>query len=179
MRYTLRPATQADVLAVLADVRPEDRREWEDATGRHLEPQLREAVETADVAFTVLRENTPLLIFGVDFVSNFLGQAWLVATEGAKLHSTSLHSVLEEALFLIDSAFPATVAYADPRNAVHIVWLERMGWQHVANIRTGPHGLTYSQYERPASYVHRRRPARPFHGGGDRKLGRPVLGRAV
>lgn len=174
MRYTLRPATRDDALAVLADVRPEDRREWEDATGRPLEPQLREAVETAELAFTVLRDDQPLLIWGVDFVSNFLGQAWLVATVGAKLHSTSLHSVLAEALFLIDAAFPATVAYADPRNAAHIIWLERLGWERFADTRTGPHGLTYSQYERSANVCRR-----PIHGGRRGERRRPVFGRAV
>jgi len=155
MRYTLRPATLEDGVRLLQDVREEDRREWEDATGLPLDLQLMAALSGNSKALTVahagLPYGPPLLIWGVDFVSKHLGQVWLIATNAAMKSATSLHSIAPEALFLLDAKYPTTVAYADPRNATHLRWLRRMGWREVRTIPTGPTGLPYIQFERTAN----------------------------
>ena len=177
-RYRMRQATVADALSLCRRVRAVDRREWEDATGLKIEEQMVGAV-SASAAFAIHEDRPgapPLVIWGVDFVSNHLGQVWMAATTDAIHHAIHLHETMEEALFILDAAYPHSVAYADARNHVHLHWLERLGWSAKQTVQTGPKGLPYLQFERSADVWSN--PRRRLYGGRRGKLPRAGTGSA-
>ncbi|MEW6121296.1 MAG: hypothetical protein AB1698_01685 [Pseudomonadota bacterium] len=177
MRYTLRTATTVDAMRLAQTARGVDKREWEDATGLPFRDQIVAAVSSPGaMAYTVCHAGVsgspPLLIWGVDFVSRHLGQIWMAASEQAVPLATSIHETMSPSLRLLDAAYPSTVAYADRRNSVHLVWLRRLGWEAQETITIGPKGLPYTKFERLADVW--TSPRRRLYGGGGNEFNRPA-----
>lgn len=132
-------AVPEDIEDILADLRPEDREEWEAAMELWPTPKysgIKEAlaysIATANVAKVLSdRNGDPMLMFGV----NHQGWAWLVATRRAQEQGRACQRVFAEAVETLHEHSPlegkalACVAYY--KNTLHHIWLMRLGFRMV------------------------------------------------
>lgn len=132
MILTVRPATEADARWVAHHLRPEDRQEVETATGRAADVAVRSSFRCSEECYSVRLADQqhrpaehPVMLFGHDRTT---GAVWLLGTpEIAKAPV----SILREAHRWVQG-FAARGAQlwcvADKRNALHLRWLQLLGF---------------------------------------------------
>ena len=131
---------------IMLDLRDADRDEWVAGGARPIRMALLRAVtpDVDTVARTALDERGVALCMwgGCD------GRLWLVATNAAVPRAVSLHRVLGPWLQELVDRWGTLTAVADKRNIQHHRWLKWLGFKPVREVRTGPFGLPFIQFER-------------------------------
>lgn len=131
------PATRAHAASLLEDVREVDLQEWFLASLKPGSLTVPLAATTPGAEAAVLSTGEVLCIWGVSETGDQgVGSAWLIATNRALRHVIGLHRHLEGALERMHARYPTLVAWAFGRNAVHLKWLRRLGFQQTGRLGT-------------------------------------------
>lgn len=144
MHLTIRPATVIEAKWLGHNLREEDRREVETATGMAASAVVPASLSTSRECYTARRAGTegyieqdPFLCFGVadDPRNDGAGIIWLLATD--KIRGANL-SVLREASYWIDAwlrKYPCGLHnIVDARNSLHLRWLKLLGFSFEKNV---------------------------------------------
>lgn len=137
MILTIRPAVRDDAVWIGQNLRDEDRREVETASGRPVEQVLLEAFYVSRQCYTIRLnlagaiDEHPAAIFGVSDDPNTpgLGVMWLLATE--RIRNGALAVLREAPKWLDHFNLMYTTGihnYVDTRNSLHIRWLMLTGF---------------------------------------------------
>lgn len=109
-----------------------DRREWETASGGAFERSVYDALLSPHPKWLAEDTHTgeTLMVFGVNVTGlNPIGQAWMIATTPALRLVHSLHRHHHEYIGEMLKVRSVLHAWADTRNSIHLLWMERMGWE--------------------------------------------------
>ena len=138
----VRPPTTFDLARALPHVRPQDIREWETASGLPF-PQAATSTILSDTfgRCAVLVDGTPLCFWG-----GHEGAVWLFATTQGEDRWRALHRILQPHLQELVGRWPVVTALADSRNRLHHRWLERLGFEFVGEILSGPFDAPFKMY---------------------------------
>lgn len=139
MRYTLRPATLADVTAIAPLLRDEDKREVEIASGHPPEIALPTSFGRYPGAETLYAEEIgtgrPLIIAGtVPLIPALTGTVWMLATPAALDHRRALVRDARAQVERWNEQLPLLFNYVWSGNPVHITWLRAMGFSLVRRV---------------------------------------------
>jgi hypothetical protein len=139
MILTVRPATQADAQHIGANLRDEDRREVETATGMAATAVVPASLYHSVECYTARRatprgtvEDDPFVIFGVtpDPQDGRLGVVWLLCTDAVRGAHLSLLREAREWIAHWMHLYPKGLHnLVDSRNATHRRWLTLLGFR--------------------------------------------------
>lgn len=142
---TITQLTREHVLAASEFIRPEDRREWIAGCGCDVEDSLLSPDGLSGYSRAALdEEGNVLCLWGAN-----RGWVWLAATSFGQAQWRSLIRLQDELVGELRDAFPGIdlECYADDRNALHHVWLKRLGFTPKDHLFLGPWQLPFTQYE--------------------------------
>lgn len=138
MILTIRPATLAEAEWMGAHLREEDRREVETATGQRAEDVLPASFHLSSEVYTIRLagdggkpEDDPTVIFGVgdDPSAPSVGVVWLLATSNIRRAPLAIIHEAHHWLDHFNKRYPIAIHnVVDMRNALHIRWLTRTGF---------------------------------------------------
>lgn len=158
MILTVRPATQTDALWLGCNLREEDRREVETATGMAAEAVVPASLYHSRECYTMRRPDSdgriadmPCMIFGVheDPRESGVGVVWMLCSDAIR---TAALSILREASYWLDAwamRYPNGLHnLVDKRNILHLRWLQLMGFtfhgEHEVNGQLFIHAIRWS-----------------------------------
>lgn len=145
----MRPATWADVEAILPRVRQADVEElWASALATP-EECLRLGLERSPEAWVGLADETPLCIFGVSSMAilGAEGAPWMVGTDDIDLHAKGFLKACRGALARMFEPYESLYNFVDARNARAIRWLKWLGFEIAEARPMGPLGLPFHRFE--------------------------------
>ena len=154
-RVYLLPAKLGDEKVLGVDVRPADRREWEDGIpGTTLETSVRRCIVTpggiATTAYAAL-DGQMLAMWGVNPYPDHptFGVVWFAARQCAKNYLHGIHYHWRFEIDRMEAAFPHGLhAFPDSRQLVHHKWMERMGFERKGSIAYDPGPFVALHYVR-------------------------------
>lgn len=144
MKYSTRPATADDVIAVLRNLREADRREAQAVLG-DMERLYHCTIEGEVYVSTIEGDEVPFLLFGVspDPLST-AGRVWLLATDRVSAAPRAAIRLAREWLPRWHSKHPTLHNVADCRNTLHLRWLKLMGFSFGG--KTDVNGLPFQYF---------------------------------
>lgn len=146
--------TQADIVALVDDMRAADRDEMEATIGRDADPveSMTYIVQHSSHAWA-LRVNGRLgMIGGLFPMSTILGgeeaQPWMMATTALESTPRILMRVALKYLSVMRGKYPRLSNHVDARNKRSIRWLRAIGFTvHAHTVPFGPYGLPFHPFE--------------------------------
>lgn len=142
MKVRVIDADWFQLLRVLDDIRPADRREWFAGSGKPFSEAAKATLEGGAYARVALdADGLPLCFWGCDD-----GYVWLFATQHAETVALSLHRVLKPNLKDLLDRWPKLHAWADARNELHHVWLRWLGFTEEREDFIEPFGLPFKLF---------------------------------
>lgn len=129
-----RLATREDALELSKTLREEDRLEVEHASGMTAEVALRYCLAVSNIAYAVIKEGRVVALMGISEDPHWdtqrgVGRPWMLASEELK---TIRKSFLRDCRGYLESWLEYhgyLEGYVWTQNAVHIKWLEWLGFQ--------------------------------------------------
>lgn len=143
------PPTEADIVAIAADMRPADRAEVWAASRLGPEPALRRSLDASTHAWAIRVDGQPLVLMGVGPISLLggIGVPWLLSAGPAVRHAKVLHRAGLPILAAMRAAYPALlVNFVDARNATSIRWLRWLGFVFEPAAPHGAFGLPFHRF---------------------------------
>lgn len=133
MSLLLAPAVELDVVTLLADLRPEDREEWEVGCGlKNIQPMLIDLVRRgAEQTFAVVDEvGMCIAMWGHNAQAPTV---WMLAANAAVRRVHDMHRLFKVGITKMHEDHSTLVANAYYKNAVHIKWMQRMGFEYAGD----------------------------------------------
>ena len=135
--------TRADVDYLAKNLREEDKREVDTVMpGAEIHKVLKESVDTANKCFIVRKDDVPAVVFGSSETPDFLGlgakaaDIWLLGTDEIKLNKTSFLKLSRKVIREIADEVDYLWNIVDPRNELHIRWLQWLGFSFPTTYET-------------------------------------------
>lgn len=146
---SVRPMTEADILAIASTAREPDRAELEEGCGQTVDSALAVGLRSSVAAHVICWDDVPLAAFG-DVSHNpcaGIGIPWLVSTTAIESHARPFLRVCKPLLNLMLARHHTLVNYVDARNTAAIRWLEWLGFTMGSPTPYGPNGLPFRQFQ--------------------------------
>lgn len=138
MRYTLRPATAADIVRIAPLLRDEDKREVEIASGHPPEVSLPRSFGLPGSVTLYAEERStgrPLMIGGtVPIIPSLIGAVWMLATPAALDHRIAMVRDTRAQIERWHEQYPLLFNCVWAGNATHVNWLRAMGFSLVRRV---------------------------------------------
>lgn len=140
---TFRPATQADIDHIAANLRPEDQREMEVFT-EDPKAELRRGWKSFPLVYSASVEGEPAVVMGVEpQVRDGSGRVWLLGTPKCEERPIAL---MKEARLWRDrwlDRWSPLWNVVDPRNEMHVRWIESIGFRLGNTVEINEHPFIY------------------------------------
>ena len=150
----MRPATEADLLPILSDLRDADRAEIKAFTGCPAEFICPSVFQVSDRVWTLVARNGDLVgMVGTHSVVGApdFGCVWMFASNKITKHRMEFLRASKGALSEIHKLYPALTNYVDARNTLHINWLRWLGFTFLRRIeKYGAESLPFYEFVRLA-----------------------------
>lgn len=135
LSLTLRPFRRGDQKVVY---RPEDEAECRADGGGPCWTAVLTAHQLGCVDVAVnTQTGTPVAFFGCVPMGEGAGSPWMLATPELPRHAKALQRLTQGVLADWHEKFPVLTNHVDARNALHIHWLRRWGFQFTGRHRLG------------------------------------------
>lgn len=135
--------TRADIDHIAKNLREEDKREVNTVIpGVDIYKALKESVESSSTCHVVRKDGVPVVLFGSKKTPDFLGvgaesaDIWLLGTDEIKLNKTSFLKLSRKVIVEIASEVDYLWNIVDPRNELHIRWLQWLGFSFPTTYET-------------------------------------------
>lgn len=153
------PTEAGHLTEFLKRVREEDRREATAASGLPMRYSLAWGIEASrPTSWTALYKGEPQVVGGALPHPNDptgTGIVWLLGTDFIEKNPKLFHRGALEYLGKLHEVFPRLTNFVDCRNAVHLLWLRRLGFRFIKlHQEWGPFGLPFIEFERMRRYSH-------------------------
>jgi|TARA_R110002167_G_C12706946_1_gene654977 hypothetical protein len=137
MKYEIVEATELHCVAVGLNIRESDKEELAAGSGHKPIPALLDSlyVSDKDMVFAVLYDSKPVAMFGCNKLTDEIGGAWLLATDGIYSNKRDFIVKSREMMDLFHTRYPYLTNFIDTRNTTSIKWLESMGWVTIQRIK--------------------------------------------
>lgn len=113
------------VLEIAENLRPEDRRELETATGRTAVEAVFRSLAVSEIAYVSRYKGEPHAVFGVAPS----GVVWMVGTKAIEKAPMSTYKAAKEIIHgLLENHYETLWNHVDCRNELHIKWLKALGF---------------------------------------------------
>ena len=86
------------------------------------------------MVFAVLYDGEPVAMFGCNKLTDEIGGAWLLATDGIYSNKRDFIIKSREMLDLFHTRYDYLTNFIDTRNTTSIKWLRSMGWVTVQQL---------------------------------------------
>lgn len=135
-KFQIVPATERHCVAVGLALREDDVRELADGSGHKPIPALLDSlyVSDPDLCFAVLYDDEPVAMFGCNKLTDSIGGAWLLATDGIYQNNKDFIVKSREMITLFHERYEYLTNFIDERNTVSLKWLRSLGWVEVQRI---------------------------------------------
>lgn len=132
MKIELREACEADIAAILSDIREADVVEMA-AIGATPEMALRDGLKRSDWALTGLVDDVPVCMLGVAPKSIILGEGipWMLAANGLERAQVRFLKASRPAVKAMRASYPKLMNFVHADNHVTIKWLRWLGFSFV------------------------------------------------
>jgi hypothetical protein len=129
LRVEIREACEADIAAILADIREADVTEMA-ALGITPEIAMADGLKRSDWAMTGLLDGVPVCMFGVAPRSIILGEGvpWMLAANGLERAQVKFLKTCRPAVNLMRASYPKLMNFVHADNSVTIKWLRWLGF---------------------------------------------------
>jgi len=135
--------TTEDLKYLSENLREEDIREVETVSpGADLLELLKDSMKVSDQCFVVRKDGVPVVIFGSKATEDILSlganaaDIWLLGTDAIKLNKTSFLKLSRKVVQEISEDVDYLWNIVDPRNELHIRWLQWLGFSFPLPFRT-------------------------------------------
>lgn len=142
LSLTLRPYRAGDSTVPF---RPEDEAECFAAGGHSCRESIEESLEWGEVTVAAdTATDTPVVFFGCPGYLCGGGHPWMLATPALPAHARAFHHLAAEVLQGWLTQYARLSNLVDSRNALHIRWLRRLGFQFPGDVvMNGPVPFLY------------------------------------
>lgn len=126
----VRPAHDADISALLADMRAADRAEIIAGWGDDHSALVRAALKLSDYAHTMLVDGAVVFVGGIypESALGGIGVPWVLGTTKAERYVKSMTKIVRKHLPIAFARYSVLRNYVDARNVKTIAWLKMLGF---------------------------------------------------
>lgn len=149
--YRVREGIQRDAILLGPHLKESDQRELRAAQNRDPQLILREAIKESDQAFTLLKGDTVIGLFGVRGVSSNLGIPWFLSSSEINRIPKGITRLAIYFLDRFNDHYQILSNFCDARNHQTIKWLEFCGCSFIGCIEE------YGAQKRPFQHFIRER----------------------
>lgn len=135
--YTVRSLRPGDITNLINDVRPEDREEWHLAASRcgmgdrTLLDLIATSIQNSAITRVLVHNEGErvLCIWGASKQPGGAGLAWLIATTEGQRRARAAQRHFRKGIEELHHEFPILIAFPWLDNALHIRWMEKLGFK--------------------------------------------------
>lgn len=143
------PATAADAHELEANLRPADRRELEEVSGKPALSGLLLGVLVSDPALTLRTPDGALIgLLGVIRQGPGRGLVWMSGTNELAKRSVAFLRGSRDVIAKLQEQYPTLYNAVDARNEVHIRWLRWLGFHLIRATHQGPNRVPVYEFAR-------------------------------
>lgn len=148
-KYSIVPATQEHVTAMLPHVRLADRHEVMASSGLPMEDALPDSLKRSEMAWAGLVDDQVACIFGVAGASilSTTGYPWMIGTDLIEQHAKAFLRRNRAMVRVMLERYPYLKNYVDVRNAKAISWLQWLGFTILPAEPYGMYRMPFHPFE--------------------------------
>lgn len=132
MEWTVRKASEEDILSLSTRLREADVKEILYASGENPETVLMETFKEGQTMWVGCRNNIPHIIYGVvPSLTKGVGLPWMVCTDELKASPMTFMRTCREWVSNQSESYPVLTNFVLAENELHIKWLKWCGFKFV------------------------------------------------
>lgn len=148
--YSIRPATQSDMLRIAPLLREADKNEIAAASGRTPEAALLNALSLPGECWHVSEQKSgdPILVCGLIPFTDLTAAVWMLATPILSAHGLPFLRACRGWVDEWNAQYPLLFNSVDARNDLHIRWLRWLGFIFISRAASGVNGENFIEFVR-------------------------------
>lgn len=142
----MRPVDDWAFSEMIANARPEDRREFESVRGLPLDTELRYTIDSSEQCRAFVHGGQVVAIFGCQRFNDQIGIPWLISTTAiTQCKRAFLQQCLAE-VGMMRKCHAALINYTDARYPLALRWMRWMGFEQQDAVPYGANGELFHPF---------------------------------